>query len=165
MRLQPHRRHSVVFRSHIVLADRHGSSRYRRPARIARIRRLIRIGALFTVVAVRPRWRPLLAGAVLMVFGVLERHGVAGVLVVPGLLCLWYALLSPGDLDADRERRTRLARELAAFSTPTQRCDLEATLDRYPDSITDEIRDILTGQGMASEDTGIPGTGPYCGRR
>jgi hypothetical protein len=160
MRLQPHRRHLVVYRSNIAPDDRYGDPRYRRPARTGRIRGLVRIGVLFTVIAVRPRWRPLLAGAVLTVFGVLERHGVAGVLIVPGFLSLWYALLSPGDLDADRERRTRLARELAAFSTPTQRCDLEAMLDRYPDSMTEEIRDILAGQAMASHDTGIPGTRP-----
>jgi hypothetical protein len=161
MGLQPYRRHLVVFRSHIAPAGRYGDSRYRRLARTGRIGRLVRIGVLFTVVAVRPRWRPLLAGAALTVFGVIERHGVAGVLIVPGLLFLWHALLTPGDPDADRQRRTRLERELAAFSTPTQRCDLEAMLDRNPDAVTGEIRDILAGQAMASRNTGIPGTRSY----
>jgi hypothetical protein len=52
-------------------------------------------------------------------------------------------------------------RELAAYSTPAQRRDLEATLDRYPDGITDEIREILASKDMAVHNNGIPGAGPY----
>jgi hypothetical protein len=89
------------------------------------------------------------------------QHGAAGVVLIPGLLFLWYALLIPAAPDADRERRSRLERELAAFSTPAQRCDLEATLSRYPDGITYEIRDILVGQAMAARNEGVPGSGRY----
>ena len=45
-----------------------------------------------------------------------------------------------------RARRRALERELAAYSTPAQRCDLEATFDRYPDSATGELREILARQ-------------------
>ena len=44
---------------------------------------------------------------------------------------------------AARQRRRSLERELAGYSTPSQRRDLEATLDRYPDGVTQELRDIL----------------------
>jgi hypothetical protein len=115
---------------------------------------------LVAVIAVRPRWRPLLAGTVLTVLGVVDRQGTVGLVTIPGLLLLWHALLIPGGTDADRERRARLMRELAAYSTPAQRCDLEATLDRYPDGVTEEIRDILVSQAAASRDNGIPGAGP-----
>jgi len=98
---------------------------------------------LLTVIAGRPRWRPLLAGTVLTVLGFIERQGVGGLCIVPGLLLLWHALLIPGDTEADRERLCQLKRELAAFSTPAQKRDLEATLDRYPDDVTYEIRNIL----------------------
>jgi hypothetical protein len=94
---------------------------------------------------------------VLTVVGAIEHSGASGVVLIPGLLLLWYALMVPADSDADRKRRSQLERELAAYSTPAQRCDLEATLDRYPDGITYEIRDILTSQTMASRNNGIPG--------
>jgi hypothetical protein len=45
---------------------------------------------------------------------------------------------------------SELGRELAAFSTPAQRLDLAATLDRYPDKITYELRDLLACQAMAT---------------
>jgi hypothetical protein len=49
-----------------------------------------------------------------------------------------------------QQRRSELERELAAYSTAAQRRDLEATLDRYPDDITYELRDILASQAMAA---------------
>jgi hypothetical protein len=49
------------------------------------------------------------------------------------------------------ERRSELARELAEYSTPAQRSDLEAILDQYPDDITYELRDILASQAMAAD--------------
>src|SRR5215471_19051316 len=67
MRLRPHRRNLVVFSSSAEPANRHGARQYNRPARSGQIRRLIRIGLLLTVIAGRPRWRPLLAGTVLTV--------------------------------------------------------------------------------------------------
>jgi hypothetical protein len=161
MRLRRRRRNVVVWSSSVHPADRYGAQQYIRLARTGRIRRCIRIGVLLTVIAVRPRWRPLLAGTVLTVFGVMERDGVASVVLIPGLLLLWQSLLIPADSNADRKRRSQLERELAAFSTQAQRCDLEAILDRYPDGSTYEIRDILASQAMASHINGIPGADLY----
>lgn len=161
MRLRRHRRNVVVWSSSGHPADRYAAPRYTRPARTGQVRRCIRIGVLLTVIAVRPRWRPLLAGTILTVIGVVQRDGVASVVLIPGLLLLWQSLLIPADTDADHRRRAQLERELAAFSTPAQRCDLEATLDRYPDGITSEIRAILTSQAMTASNNGIPGAGRY----
>ena len=157
MRLQPGRRRRVVFSLSADPAHGQGALRDKPVARTGRIRRFIRIGVLVTVIAVRPRWRPLLAGVALTVFGVIERQGAGSVAIIPGLLLLWQALMIPGDNDADRERRSQLKRELAAYSTPAQRCELVAALDRYPDGITHEIRDILTSPPVASRSNGIPG--------
>jgi hypothetical protein len=50
-----------------------------------------------------------------------------------------------------QERRIRaLERELTQFSTAADRADLSATLDRYPDHHTDEIRTILQRQSSAA---------------
>jgi len=108
---------------------------------------------------VRPRWWPLLAGMLLTVTGVMLRSGAWGALLLAGLWFLVYALLIPASSDADRKRRSELKRQLAGYSTPAQRRDLEATLDRYPDSITYELRDILARQALAACHTGIPGSG------
>jgi hypothetical protein len=161
MNLVPHRRSLVVFSSAADPADKEHASQHRRLASGTQIRRLIHIGALLTVMVARPRWRPLLAGIALTVIGVIERQGPAGIAVIPGLVFLWQALLIPADTDADQQRRSRLRRELAAYSTPAQRCDLEATLDRYPDGVTYEMRDILASQGVASHRNGIPGARSY----
>ena len=59
------------------------------------------------------------------------------------------------------ERRSELERELAAYSTPAQRSDLEAILDRYPDSITYELRDILASQAMAADNHRFRAAGRY----
>ena len=59
------------------------------------------------------------------------------------------------------QQRCQLERELAAYSTPAQRCDLEATFDRYPDSITFELRDILARQASAAFDHRLPAAGRY----
>jgi len=135
---------------------------YRRSAGTRGIRRFIRISMLLTVIVVRPRWLPLLAGTVLTVFGIVEWQSTMGsIFVIPGFIFLWCALLIAGDTEADRERRAQLKRELAAFSTPAQRCDLEAILDRYPDGVTYEMRDILASQAVTSHRNGIPGSGPY----
>jgi hypothetical protein len=107
----------------------------------------------------RHRWRPLLAGTVLTVVGVMLRGGVPGLLItIPGLWFLVYTLLIPASSDADRKRHAELELELDAYSTPAQRCDLEATLDRYPDEVTYELRAIFTNQAMAAHSSGIPGT-------
>jgi hypothetical protein len=153
MRLQPHRGKLVVFSSSVDPADRRHTSQYKRVARTGGISRVIRISVLFAVIAVRPRWRPLLAGTVLAVLGVVERQGAGGLMIIPGLLLLWHCLMIPGDTDADRERRSQLKRELAAYSTQAQRCDLIVTLDRYPDGITSEIRDILASEIQATQNS------------
>ena len=93
----------------------------------------------------------LLAGTVLTAAGVVLRGSVAGIVMIPGMLSLAYALLVPVDPMADSPRRRELERELAAYCTPAQRCDLEATLDRYPDGVTRELRDILAGQEAAAD--------------
>ena len=161
MSVLPHRRNLVVFSSSAGPAGRYGALRHKRLARTGLIRRFIRIGMLLTVIVVRPRWRPLLAGVALTTLGAIAHQGVFGLLMIPGLLSLWLALLTPGDTDADRDRRSQLKRELAAYSTPAQICDLEATLDRYPDGVTREIRDILASQAVATHHSGIPGTRSY----
>jgi hypothetical protein len=93
------------------------------------------------------------------VAGVMLRSGAWGVVLVAGLWSFVYALFIPASPDADRKRRCELERELTGYSTPAQRRDLEATLDRYPDAITDELRDILAHQALAAGNTGIPGAG------
>jgi hypothetical protein len=78
------------------------------------------------------------------------RSGAPGIVMIPGMLCLLSALLVPVDPVTAGPRRRELERELAAYSTPDQRCDLEATLDRYPDSVTGELREILARQAAAT---------------
>jgi hypothetical protein len=119
-----------------------------------RIRRRIRLGFFLVIVAlaplaraVRPRWRPLLAGTVLTVTGFVLRSGPGSIALLPGLMLLITAPLLPGLPAEDRTRYGELRRELASYSTPSQRRDLEAMLDRYPDGITRELRAILATQG------------------
>jgi hypothetical protein len=159
MRLRPHRRNLVVW-SHSACP----SDRIPRLTRTRRIRRWIRIGALLAVVgliraarAVRPYWRPLLPGVALTAAGILMRNGAGGAILLPGLMLLVSAPLMPGGSRADRARRSKLERELAGYSTPRQRHDLEAILDRYPDDVTCELRDILASQAMTASDARIPG--------
>ena len=160
MMLRPHRRNLVIWSSSANLADRYGGLRFTRLARPRPIRWCIRNGALLAVIglvglarAVRPRWRPLLAGGVLTVVGVILRSGPGGVALLPGLLFLVYALLIPPSPEA---ARSELERELAVYSTPAQRRDLEATLDRYPDGMTHELRDILASQAIAADGNRFP---------
>jgi len=152
MRLRSRPRSLVVWSSRAELAD-YRSPQLARVTRAKRIRRCIRTGALVTVVgliglarAARVRWRPLLAGVVLTVAGVILRDGPAGLVLLPGLLSLMSAPFIDGSAAAERKRHRQLQRELAGFSTPAQRGDLEAALDRYPDTITHELRDILASQ-------------------
>jgi len=164
MRLRAHRRNLVVWSSSVGPADRY-APRLTRRAGTRRIRRFTHLGALLTVIglihlarAVRPRWRPLLAGVVLTVAGVTLRGGMWSVVLVPGILFLWSALLIPPGPDADQKRRSEVERELAGYSTPAQRRDLEAILDRYPDGVTLELRDILA---TVARNSGIPGPARY----
>jgi hypothetical protein len=164
MKYRSRRRNLVVWSSSVAPADKRGALRPTRRTRTGRVRRFFRISALLTVMglmrvarAVRPRWRPLLAGVVLTVVGVTLRSTMWSTFVLPGLMFLVSALLMPGSPDADCNRHSQLKRQLAVYSTPAQRCDLNATLDRYPDSVTYEIRDILSSQAMAAYNSAIPG--------
>ncbi len=146
----------------------YGSLRGRQPERSRRIRWWIRTGALLSAVglirlgrAVRTRWWPVLTGCVLTAFGIMSRGNPAGVVLLPGLVLLLTAPFILAVPRADRIRRSRLERELAAYSTPAHRCDLETTLDRYPDGVTYELRDILARQAMAAAVKGLPGTGRH----
>ena len=127
MRLPAHRRKLVVWSPSVGSADRYGAPRLTRRARIRRIHRWIRTGALLMVIGlmrlartVRPRWRPLLAGAVLTVVGVILRNGALGLILAAGLLFFVYPLLIPASSYADRKRRYELERELPVYSIPVE---------------------------------------------
>ena len=159
MRLRSHRRHLVVWSQSSGSA---GASPVTRHARAGRIRRGIRIGMLLTLLGLLPlarwaraRWRPLLAGVVLTVVGVVLRGSTSVTVLLPGLMLLLSAPLLPGTPEA----RSELERELTGYTTSAQRHDLEATLDRYPDSITRELREILARQATAAANPRIPGCG------
>jgi len=156
MTLRPRRRNLVIWRSSRSPDHRgHGlwftpavrSSRIRRWARISGL--LMAVGLLRVASAVRPRWRPLAVGTALTVAGYLMRGGMPGIVMIPGMLFLTAALLAPADPATDNPRRRALERELATYSTPSQRRDLDAILDRYPDRDTRELRDILAQQSLA----------------
>ena len=167
MRLRRQQRRNLVVWSQSGGTER--ASRATRPGRARRIRRWIRIGLLLTLLrlsplarAVRPRWKPLLAGTVLTVAGVILRESTPGsVLLLPGLLLLMTAPLLPGTGHANRLQRTELERELAGYWTTAQRHDLEATLDQYPDDVTREVREILAGQAAAPYHNRVPTQGRY----
>jgi hypothetical protein len=162
MRLRPHRRNLVVWSQSAGPVDRHGGLRLTRTRRIPK---WIRIGALLTVIGlvdlargVRARWRPLLPGVVLTVAGVIMRNGSASVILLPGMLLLVYALFLPASPGEDR---IRLERELGQYSTPAERRDLEAILDRHSDAITWELREILARQALAADGKRFPAAGRH----
>jgi len=166
MRLRPQRRRNLVVWSQSGSTD--PASRGTRPARTRRIRRWIRIGMLLTLLrlsplarAVRARWKPLLAGTGLTVAGVILRgSGPGSAMLLPGLMLLMAAPLLPGTGHADLQR-TELERELAGYWTNAQRHDLEAMLDRYPDDVTREVREILAGQAGAGYNNQVRSAGRY----
>jgi len=126
MRLRAHRRNLVVWSPSVGSAGRCGVPKLARLALTRRIHRGIRTGALLMVIglmrlarAVRPRWRPLLAGGVLTVVGGML-HGAWGVVFFPGLLFLLSAPLVPARPTMDRVRRAELERGLGVFSHPAQ---------------------------------------------
>jgi hypothetical protein len=161
MRLRSRQRHLVIFSSSTHPARQYAASLQIHAPLTGRIRRWFRVGALVTVIVVRPRWKPLLAGMALTIFGFIEHSSMASISVLPGIMLLWAAVLIPGDSDIDHQRRQQLMRELAVYSTPAQRRDLEACLDQYPDGVTGEIRAILASQGAPAHRTGVPGAGRY----
>ena len=129
-----------------------------RVPRAARIRWCLRTGGLLTVIgllrmaaAVLPRWRLLLAGVALTTAGVILRSGPYSVVMLPGMLFLVAAAFTQTWPEEARARHRALERELAAYCTPAERRDLEATLDRYPDDATRELRGILARQATAAD--------------
>ena len=165
MRLRAHRRNLVIWSSSTRPASRSGALRLMPAARGRRIRWFIRISALLAIMGLmdvtrgtHPRRHLMLGGAVLTVAGIAVRSSPVGVILLPGLMFLLSAPLVPDIPEADRKRRVALSRELAAYSTPAQRRDLEATLDQYPDNLTHELRDILAGQAMVHCSSAIPGS-------
>jgi hypothetical protein len=157
MRRRARRRHLVLWSQSVGPADWYGSPRLAGATRGGRMRRCIRLGALLTVFGLmrlargeRARLRPLLAGVVLIVVGVMLRSGTWGALLLVGFWFLLYALLIPDRPDAERKQPRELKRELAVYSTAAQRRDLEATLDRYPDGMTSELRDILANRSLVT---------------
>jgi hypothetical protein len=156
MRLRPRRRNLMIWSPSACQAGSGRGLWFTRPGRSVRIRRRMRtlvlvvtIGLIRLGAAARPRWR-LLTGIALTTAGVVLRTGAPGLMMIPGMLFLLSALIDPVDPVADSPRRRELERELAAYSTPDQRCDLEATFDRYPDSVTRELREILARQAAAA---------------
>jgi hypothetical protein len=139
----------------------------RPPRRPRRLRRAARTGALLAVlglaqVAGRPRWRFAVIGVALIIPGVLLRGSPASFILLPGLMALFYAPFLPADSHEYRARQARLRRELAAYSTPADRRDLEAILEQYPDGETGELRAILAGQAVANTARpGVPGLNRY----
>jgi hypothetical protein len=132
MRLRVPRRNLVTWSPSAGPADRYGAPRHTRLARTRPVHRLIRTGTLLTVIGVRrlaraarSRWRPLLAGGVLTMVGVMLRSGAWGAVILPGIWFLGSALLTPANPDADG-KRSELARELererAVYARSAQLC-------------------------------------------
>ena len=159
MMLRPHRQNVVIWKSSRSPEYRGRGLWFTGPGRSSRPRRWLRISGLLVAVgvlrvaaAVRPRWRPLAVGTVLTVAGYVMRAGMPGIIMIPGMLFLAAALLAPvGPGKEASPQRRALERELASYSTPAQRRDLDAILDRYPDHDTRELRDILARQSLAAE--------------
>jgi hypothetical protein len=169
MWMRPRRRNLVVWRQSAGPAGRRDTAHGLRLGRAGRIRRYIRMGTLLTLigllrlrrVAQRP-WGPLLVGVALMTIGVVLRRGPGSLALLPGFFFLLDALFVPAIPKEDRLRLAELQRELGQYSTSAQRADLEATLDRYPDDVTHELRDILTSQAIAAAGTSqLPGGRRY----
>jgi hypothetical protein len=131
------------------------------------LRRALRTSLLLVLLGLvrlagNPRWRTAVIGAALTVPGLVLRGSLAGdVMLLPGLMALFYAPFLPGESHEHRARQARLRRELGAYSSPAQRRDLEAIFDRYPDGETSELRAILASQTMARIHLRNPGMGPY----
>ena len=159
MKLRPRRQNVVVWSNSTAPPRRHGTSRHMRLRRLRIIGLVALVGLTRLTRPARARWRPLLAGVVLTVVGILLRGGPGGLVLMPGLMFLVSLPLMEGSPKADRVRRSKLERELSVYSTPAQRLDLEAILDRYPDTLTRELRDILTRQSTAAAHSRVPGAG------
>ena len=127
MRLRPGRRSLVTGKLPVEPVGRYRAPGFVRLARPRRIRRFVRTGALLMLIGlmrlardVRSRWRPLLAGAVLTVIGVMLRNSAWGLILAAGLLFFVYPMLIAASSDADRKRRYELERELPIYSIPVE---------------------------------------------
>jgi len=125
MRLRADRRNLVTGKPSVEPVGRYEALGLTRLARTRRIRRFARTGALLTVIGLmhlargmRYRWRPLLAGAVFTVIGVMLRNSDWGLILAVGLLFFVYPVFVPARSDADRTRRYELERELPIYSIP-----------------------------------------------
>lgn len=166
MRLRAYRPDRVVWPPSTGPVHRYGAPGRAQFPRNRRLRRWVRTGALLTAIglmglarAAHPRWRPLVAGLVLTAAGLMLRNGGWSMILLPGLLLLVSAPLIPASPGADHKRRSELEHELAVYATAAQQRDLAAILDRYPDNVTCELRDILADQAVAASHRGIPGAG------
>jgi hypothetical protein len=108
-----------------------------------------------------PRWRAAVIGVGLIIPGLIARNIVGHVILLPGLMTLFYSPFLPGESHEVRTRHAHLRRELGTYSSPAHRRDLEAILDRYPDGETGELRAILASQTPATAHLRNPGMGPY----
>jgi hypothetical protein len=168
MRLRGRQRNVVIWSSSAGSAGRHAIT-FSHPVRRRRVRRGARISgqlALLGLLSIargeaRLRWQLLLAGGVLTVAGIVLRHDPAGVILLPGLLLLFSAPLIPDIPRAEYKRHLQLEAELAVYSTPAARRDLEATLAQYPDRDTAELRTILSGQARTAGRNRVPGSTHY----
>jgi hypothetical protein len=143
MRLRAHRRNLVAWSPSAGPAGRSGALGFTRRARTRRIHRLIRAGALLTVIglrrlarAVRPRWRPLLAGGVLTVAGLVLRSGAWGAVILPGIWFLGSAWVVPASPGADRKRsgvEREVERERAVYARSAQLCSWVVSAFGAPD--------------------------------
>ncbi len=112
MRRRARRRHLVVWSQSVGPADWYGAPRPAAATRTRRVRRCIRLGALLAIVGLmrlargeRARWRPFLAGVVLVAAGIMLRSGPSSALLLAGFWCLLHALLIPDSPDEDRQQR------------------------------------------------------------
>jgi hypothetical protein len=168
MWLRPRRRDLVVWRQSAGPPGRRDASPGIRLVRAGRVRRYVRLGTLLTLIGLlrlrrvaRRPWGPLLAGVVLTTVGVVMRSGPGSLVLLPGFLFLLDGLLIPAVPKEDRVRLAELRRELGHYTTAAQRADLEATLDRYPDRDTHELRDILATQAVTVCSSRLPGCRRY----
>jgi hypothetical protein len=155
------RRNRVVWRSSaepllLGLPDRRAGPR-------SALRRALRTGVLLAIfglirLAGNPRWRSAVIGAALIIHGVLLRNIYGNIILLPGLMILFYAPFLPGDSPETRARQAVLRRDLAAYSSPSDRRDLEAIIDRYPVAETGEVRAVLTS--LRTAPLRNPGMGP-----
>jgi hypothetical protein len=127
MRWRADRRNLVTWRACVDPAGRYEAPGFTRLARTRPIRRFVRIGALLAVIGLMrlargasSRWRPLLAGTLLTVFGVVLRSSAWGLILAGGVLFFVYPMLIPAASDADRKRRYELERELPVYSIPVE---------------------------------------------